>query len=191
MVAQRRAPARHVARTLVLLSMPLQPALAQSPSWTDVACGESRLLVADGFKCRASEPYKPGNGTGAVYRFHTATAMNDGSITYLYLMEGLDGRSFIRLSRAVPEQLSESLPLAQSGRDWSQVRLHAGSGYALFTALGGETCVGFRKAGPDRGGGHAWAILGIHCAAKGQALGDTEIVGAIEAARANESARAK
>jgi hypothetical protein len=32
---------------------------------------------------------------------------------------------------------------------------------------------------------------GIRCAAKGQTLGDTEIVSAIEAARPNESARTK
>ena len=191
MVAHRTAPARHLCGAFVLLSMPLQAALAQGLTWSDVACAESRLRVADGFRCRATDPYSPANNSGATYRFHTATVTNDDGTTYLYLMEGLDARSFIRLSRALPEQLSQSIPLAQSGRDWSQVRLHAGSGYALFTAQNGDSCVGFRKAGPDRGGGHAWAILGIRCAAKGQTLGDVEVVGAVEAARPNDSTRSK
>ncbi len=191
MIAHRYAPACRLPATLGLLAMPLQAALAQGLTWSDVACSESRLMVGDGFRCRATDPYSPGNGSGATYRFHTASITNNGGTTYLYLMEGLDARSFIRLSRALPEQLSQSIPLAQSARDWSPVRLHAGTGYALFTAQSGDSCVGFRKAGPDRGGGHAWAILGIHCAPRGQGLEDSAIVGIVEAARPNESTRAK
>lgn len=162
----------------------MAPAAAQDGSitWSDIACGESRLAVADKFRCRASNPYAPGGGSSATYRFYTATSASDGT-TYLYLMEGLDRRSWVRLSRPLPEQLSQSIPLAQSGSNWSAIRLHAGSGYALFTAQAGEACVGFRKAGPDRGSGHAWAILGIHCAPKGRTLGDSQVVAVIESAR--------
>ena len=191
MAAYRHARARLLQAMSALLVMPRLPALAQALTWSDVPCGDSRLLVADGFRCRATAPYSPDNGRGATYRIHTASATNSEGTTYLYLMEGTDARSVIRLSSAVPEQLSQAIPLAQTGRDWSQVRLHAGSGYALFTAENGDNCVGFRKAGPARGGGHAWAILGIRCAAAGQTLSDTEIVSAIEAARPNEPARTK
>jgi hypothetical protein len=166
-----------------LLSATMEPALAQDLTWSDVDCGVSRLVAANGFRCRATDPYSPGGSSRATYRFYTATATTAEGTTYLYLMEGIDERSWIRLSRPLPEQLSQSIPLARAATGWSEVRLHAGSGYALFTAESGESCVGFRKAGPDRGAGHAWAILGIHCAPKGQVLGDTEIVGAIESAR--------
>lgn len=98
-------------------------------------------------------------------------------------MEGLDEQSWIRFSLSLPEQLSQSIPLARGGRDWSTVRLNAGSGYALFTSEKGEHCVGFRKPGPDRGAGHAWAILGIRCAQKDQTLSDADIALAIDAAR--------
>lgn len=175
---------RRMGVSVALMWATMQPALAQSPIWSDIACTESRLMVAEGFRCRVTEPYNPGGGSRATYRFYTATTAAAEGTTFLYLMEGLDEQSWIRLSLALPEQLSQSIPLARNGRDWSAVRLHAGSGYAQFTAEGGESCVGFRKPGPDRGVGHAWAILGIHCAPTGQALSDTEIVGAIEGARA-------
>ncbi len=170
--------------SVALLLTTLQPALSQDLAWSDVDCSASRLVAADGFRCRATQTYSPGGGSPGAYRFYTATATTGEGTTYLYLMEGVDERSWVRLSRPLTEQLSQSIPLARAATGWSEVRLHAGSGYALFTGGSGESCVGFRKAGPDRGVGHAWAILGIRCAPKGQALGDTDIAAAIESARA-------
>jgi len=174
---------RRLAMSLTLMWAMMTTASAQGPVWSDIACGESRLMIAEGFHCRATEPYTPGGGSHATYRFYTAAMTTAEATTFLYLMEGLDEQSWIRFSLTLPEQLSQSIPLARSGRDWSAVRLNTGSGYALFTSDAGERCVGFRKPGPDRGAGHAWAILGIRCAQKEQALSDTDIVDAIEAAR--------
>ncbi len=167
----------------------LPPTVAQAQVWADIACSESPLVAGDGLHCRASEPYKPGGGSRATYRFYTAATTTTAGASFLYLMEGLDEQSWIRFSVALPEQLSQSVPLARGGRNWSAVRLNAGSGYALFTAEDGTNCVGFRKPGPDRGAGHAWAILGIRCAQKGETLSDADVVDAIEAARMKERAR--
>lgn len=175
---------RCMAMSLTLMGVMMATASAQGPVWSDIACGESRLMIAEGFHCRVTEPYTPGGGSRAAYRFYTAATTTAEGTTFLYLMEGLDEQSWIRFSLALPEQLSQSIPLARGGRDWSAVRLYAGSGYALFTSDAGERCVGFRKPGPDRGAGHAWAILGIRCAQKDQSLSDADIASAIEAARA-------
>lgn len=174
---------RPMAMSFALMGGTIASAWAQDPVWSDIACGESRLVTAEDVHCRVTEPYTPGGGSRAAYRFYIAATTTAEGTSFLYLMEGLDDQSWIRFSVALPEQLSQSIPLARGGRDWSAVRLNAGSGYALFTSETGEHCVGFRKPGPDRGAGHAWAILGIRCARRGQTLSDTDIVSAIEAAR--------
>ncbi|MEK7994679.1 MAG: hypothetical protein AAB403_12815 [Planctomycetota bacterium] len=149
--------------------------------WSDIDCGQSRLVPIAGAKCRATNVVSGGDGAGG--QFQQWSIQGTGSYVNIRLHEGLAGASYIHTKQTGVEYLKARDSRAKGSPDMGTAARHGDADYYLFKASGGEECVGFRRYGPSRSMGYAWIMGGVMCAPKGSALTPAQANAFIDSAR--------
>jgi len=146
--------------------------------WSDIDCGQSKLVVPAGFKCRATQEYSGGTGTasagagGRFRRWSASRTVNDVKL-YFFLHEAIGTASNITATETLEERVRQ---LGQkTDKNFTPTRPMAGADYVRYESAAGQPCVGIRKYGPSTTGGFRWILVGTRCAQKGKTISDQDI----------------
>jgi hypothetical protein len=158
-----------LAAVLVLLAT--HPVRAQSASWPEIACADSKLKLPDAIKSFATCAKAP-----YFFEGNVATSECEQLRYSLYTKESKPREPFFRwtslsftsmqcyavrpMASAEIEQIKRLYP---RGTDWGEPKTVAGATTMEFTSRSKRNCFAFRKPGPDKDGGYAWVVAGYYC----------------------------
>ncbi|MBI3199380.1 MAG: hypothetical protein HYZ40_18090 [Rhodospirillales bacterium] len=151
-----------------------------SLKFTTIDCSASKIVAPPGLVClvsneRAGGDFGAGTSEG-LFKYWSAISRKDLTRkTYYYAVEALETKSTIRIGDRLVDEIQRVSAQAKGATDLSKLNQVAGADYVTFKAGTGESCVGFRRAGPSKLTGYAWVLYGTECAPHGQHLGEGDI----------------
>jgi hypothetical protein len=154
--------------------------------WSDVDCSDSKLIVPNGFKCRATQLYSGGTGTadagaGGQFRQWSASATVNNIRLYYYVHEAIGGRSTVTTTESLETRIRQLG--AKGDKNFTPTAPMAGGDYVRYEGPAGQPCVGIRKYGPSTTAGFKWILVGTRCGQKGMTLSDQDIAAFIASAK--------
>jgi hypothetical protein len=171
-------------RIVLLLALAGFAAIAAGASaqdthvWSDIDCGQSKLVVPAGLKCRATQEYSGGTGTasagaGGMFRRWSAFGTVNNVRIYYFLHEAIGTGSNVTATETLEERVKQ---LGQKAdKNFSPTSPMAGGDYVRYEGPTGQPCVGIRKYGPSTSIGFKWILVGTRCVQKGQTISDQDI----------------
>lgn len=170
---------------LLLLGLSFGAAAQETIVWSDIDCGQSKLVVPAGLRCReTNEVGTRGRATstgGGVTKRWAAFGTQQQVKLYYYVHEVLSMRSFVQVGQFT-EVLRGTSPEAKGGSHMSEPTARGGVDLVTFTGAHGEGCLGIRRLGPSAGKGVAWVLYATRCAPAGRKASNAEIDAFIAAA---------
>lgn len=152
----------------------------ETPKWSDIDCGQTKLVTPAGLRCRSTQEYSGGsriasgsNAGGSTKEWATLGTVN-GRRVYYYAKEALAEKSSV-FPYVLVDGIKSLSPQGKGATDFSAPQPAGGGEFVRFTSATGDACVGARKEGPTRKLGFHWILFATECAPKGKAISDGEI----------------
>jgi hypothetical protein len=175
---------RGITAAALAMIVAMATSLAQtSYGWSDVDCGQSRIVAPQGATCQATNVYTGRDAAGGAGRRHLVRSDSPQGWSLIVISEAVDTGAYIATRTATVDYLKALDKRVIDGSDWSAGTTDGSIQTYTFRSTEGEACVGFRKVGEARSTGHDWLMHGLRCLPKGHEMSPAEIGGFIDSAR--------
>jgi hypothetical protein len=154
-------------------------AIAQdTPRWSDLDCSQSKLVIPNGLKCRATQEYSGGTGTasagaGGRFRLWSASGTLNNAKVYYFVHEAIGTGSNVTATESLEERIRQVGQ--RTDRNFTATAPMAAGDYVRYESASGQPCVGIRKYGASTSIGFKWILVGTNCVRKGSAISDEDI----------------
>jgi hypothetical protein len=152
----------------------------ESAHWSDIDCGQSKLAVPGGLKCRATQEYSggsriaSGSGPTGMSRDWAALGKVNDSRLYYFGKEALTSKSSV-FPYVLADAVKSLSPQGKGAKGFSEAKPMSGGDYVRFTSASGEACVGIKKEGPARPKGFLWIVIATKCQPAGTGIPDQDV----------------
>jgi hypothetical protein len=156
--------------------------------WADIDCLQSRIVPAEGLRCRATNKLtSDALSTGeALYRYWNASGTINDVKYYYYVAEALSSKSAIMPEQGLADAVRVRSPQGRGSANMSDVVQRQDADFVSFEGPGKESCVGIRKIGPSHAQGAKWVLYATRCAPQGQLVADADIATFVRQARVRQ-----
>lgn len=148
----------------VLLSLS-PPALGQSADWQPIPCAESYIAMDGGMTCLIHAPGRaPGSGMRAVSSGYAVNGTVAGTVVTFFLNWPIGGTYIAPYTTAQAATALKGIDATtrERGANWSEPRSFGDTVFMTFQA-DARNCAAINQAGPLKGYGYAWSLMGYAC----------------------------
>jgi hypothetical protein len=136
----------------------------QTNVWSDIDCGQSKLVVPAGLKCQETQEFSGGTGTasagaGGMFRRWSAFGTVNNVKLYYFLHEAIGTGSNVTATETLEERVRQVGQ--KTDKNFTPTSPMAGGDYVRYESAAGQPCVGIRKYGPSTSigfNGSWWAL---------------------------------
>jgi hypothetical protein len=152
----------------------------EKPIWSDIECGQSKLVAPTGLKCRATQEYSggsrlaSGSGPNGISRDWAAFGTVNGNRFYYFGKEAISARSSV-FPYVLVDAIRSLSPQGRNATGFSSPEQMDRADYLRFTSAAGAACIAVRKEGPARKLGFEWIVIATECAQSGKSMSGEEL----------------
>jgi hypothetical protein len=164
--------------SLALIAASTVSASSQSKSytWSDIDCGESRIVAWRGLKCRATNVVTNESRIGAFRQWAAFGWGPNGYYVHVFLWEAENAFSYVSAEETTADFVKWMFENGKSVSHMSTVGRYKDADYVSFRdGKDGRNCTGFRRLGAFQRGGYESVTGGVLCAPQGSIVTDADI----------------
>lgn len=154
----------------------------ETRKWTDIDCGQSKIVAASHLKCRSTQVYSGSNSRiadanagGQFQRWISYGTDRDGGRVFYFASEAISNGSSTRPTATLEDVVRGFNSEYKTSTGFTPLARMSGGDYQRFTNPKGEACMAIRKLGDSRSIGYRWLIVAGKCMPPGSALTDGDI----------------
>ena len=151
--------------------------------WSDIDCGQSRIVAQPGSACEATNVVTMEGNIGEFRKWSTDGETSEGYV-HVFLWEAQNSFSYLMVDEITADFLKWVHVNGQFVTRFSPVARYHDVDYTTFRDDKEQrACAGFRRTGSARRGGYDWIMGGILCAPAGKNLNQDQFFRFVDSVR--------